>query len=881
MSSDKLATPLIRQYNSIKANYPKYILLFRLGDFYETFNEDAEITSQVFNIALTRKRVGKDHYVPLAGIPYHSLDSYLGKLIRAGYKVAICEQVEDPRKAKGIVKREVLRVVTPGTVVEDSILEEKQNNYLVAICSHKDTWGLAAVDFSTGSFSIAEYASEEAQKDILGTIVRLQPAEILFPEDGKEMQYLGVELDFNFARTPLAKDYFSLESARRDLCEHLKVHNLEGFGAENHSTSLMAAGATLKYLKETQKTTLSHINALRVYDPHEYMILDPSTQISLELVRNLQDSSRNGTLLQILDHTLTSMGARQLRQWIMEPLNAREEIQKRLEGVEELYENVTLKDKITVLLKGIADIERINSRIGVRSANARDLVSLRYSLEKIPQLISVLEEASSGILKEIQKNLNALPELTEDIRNALVDNPPLTLKDGGVIRDGYEEKLDELREITRDSKGWINRLREKEIKRTGVSNLKIGFNKVFGYYIEITKANLKGVENLPDDYQRKQTLVNAERYITTEMKEKEEIILDAEEKINILELQLFEDLRERAARFTNEIKATAQAVATLDCLYSLSRAAILGNYTKPSINNDDRISISDGRHPVLEAMELGHPFVPNDTLLDNSENQIIIITGPNMAGKSTYIRQVALITLMAHIGSFVPASKADICIVDRIFTRIGARDFLTKGQSTFLVEMSETANILNNATKNSLVILDEIGRGTSTYDGLSIAWATVEYLHNTRHSNPKTLFATHYHELIELEHNLERVKNFNVAVLEEKDKIVFLYKIVPGGTDRSYGIYAAELAGVPKETVERAKEILFHLECGTAAGADSAPDEEKTTKDESATFGTYQLTLFDDISHPVLEKLRKIDVEKLSPIEALNLLDQIVKESKK
>ncbi len=873
----ELATPLLRQYNQIKAEYPAYILMFRLGDFYEMFNEDAKIASQVLNIALTRKSLGKNRAIPLAGVPYHSIDGYLAKLIKAGYKVAICEQVEDPKRAKGIVKREVIRVVTPGTVVEESILEEKTNNFLLALYQSKKRWGMAVVDLSTGDFGITEFSGQRAQDELFSEICRLHPAELLVPEKFESIAFQYIDSSLRITITKLSDDYFRYVSSRALVLEQLEVQGLEGFGADQYEPAISAAGAIISYLRETQKTAVGHINSLKVYSTSDFMILDHTTQRSLELVRNLQSAGTEGTLLSILDYTLTAMGGRLLRQWILRPLKNKMEIEERLDAIEELYVNSSRHRALVEQLKGIYDLERIISRVGCRTANARDLQSLKQSLERIPTLLALLQECVSPLFTRLLEEIDPLPDLRDHLARALVDNPPLSLREGGLIKDHYDSDLDELRAITRDSKGWINRLRKTEIARTGIQNLKIGFNKVFGYYIEITKANLRNLPELPPEYIRKQTLVNAERFITPDLKEKEDIILNAEEKINDREYQLFEELRDEVARHTRQIQQIGRIVAILDCVHSLTQAAITGNYTKPQINESDEIHITEGRHPVLEAMQLDQPFVPNDARLDNREHQILLITGPNMAGKSTYIRQVALITLMAHIGSFVPAKSASICLVDRIFTRVGAMDYLIKGQSTFLVEMNETANILNNTTSKSLVILDEIGRGTSTYDGLSIAWAVIEYLHEASGCMPKTLFATHYHELTDLEKALPRVKNYNVAVLEEKDRIVFLYKIVPGGTDRSYGIYAATLAGVPMEAIHRAKELLINLECGKAitvkTGSKGKPGA--ASKDPMV-----QLSLFEGLTHPVLERLRRMDINTITPLEAVKILDDLIKQSK-
>ncbi|MCD6385568.1 DNA mismatch repair protein MutS, partial [Candidatus Sumerlaeota bacterium] len=685
----------------------------------------------------------------------------------------------------------------------------------------------------------------------------------------------------------LDSKYFQFSEAREKLLRHFGVTNFAGFGIDSEEkfrAGISSAGAVIAYLEETQKGVVPHITALKVYTLTEYMALDLSTQRGLELLRNLERGTKEGTLLWVLDRTLTAMGGRLLRQWITQPLRDKNAIQRRLEAVREFYQNSPLRTQIKDALKGINDLERIIGRVSLRSANARDLLALGNSLARISQIISAIQNCTSTLLTSILQQLNPLTDLRQRVENTLVADPPLTLRDGGLIRNGVDPKLDELRSIMKDSRAFINQLLLKEKRRTGCQNLKIGYNKVFGYYIEITRANLRqpGV-HIPEEYIRKQTLVNAERFITPELKEKEEIILNAEEKSKELEYQLFEALRQEVAGYSREIQTQARLIAELDCLLSLAEVAIRNDYCEPEITDGDEIHIEDGRHPVLELMNLDTPFVPNSTHIDNRENQILIITGPNMAGKSTYIRQVALITLMAHIGSFVPARKARICVVDRIFTRVGAMDYLAKGQSTFLVEMNETANILHNATSRSLVILDEIGRGTSTYDGLSIAWAVIEYLHNSPHCRPKTLFATHYHEVTELEEYLPRVKNYNVAVLEESDRIVFLYKIVRGSTDRSYGIYAARLAGIPPQTLERAREILQSLEDERSIDV-RGPTPRHLKRQHKKESRAVQLSIFDKltpIQHPVLKKLKELDINQLTPLQALQTLQQLIEDAKK
>ncbi len=870
-------TPMVKQYTQIKQQHPDHILFFRLGDFYEMFNEDAKIASKILDIALTKKRVGKNKSLPLAGIPYHSVENYLAKLIKAGYKVAICEQVEDPKLAKVVVKREVVRVISPGTVVESNILEEKSNNFLVSIYREKSNWGLALLEFSTGSFFVTEFDSLSSTKDMLNELFRIGPVELLLPEEIKTNYELIKKIKSNLNTfITYREDYsFDITEGQEILKKHLGVKSLSGFGCESLSSAIGAAASIILYVNETQKTLLNHINRINYYSTDDFMILDHTTQKSLELINPIHSENKEATLLSVIDYTITPMGARLLKNWILQPLIKKEQIENRLDAVEELIKNVSIKIDVLKGLKGIKDLERIIARINCNRANARDLIALKTSLERIPYILKALQQSNNPYLKEFADNCPDLTEVVNLINESIEEEPPISIKDGNMIKRGFNPELDELKTITTDNKSWIARLREQEIKRTGIPSLKIGFNKVFGYYIEITNPHKNLV---PSDYIRKQTLTNAERYVTPELKEKEEIILNADEKICDLEFNLFHEICKKIIEFTKEIQKASRIISIIDCLHSFADTSIKNNYSKPVINNDGIIKIKDGRHPVLETIELDGNFVPNDAYLDNNSHQIIIITGPNMAGKSTYIRQVALITLLAHIGCFVPASEASIATVDRIFTRVGAMDYLTKGQSTFLVEMNETANILNNATNKSLVILDEIGRGTSTYDGVSIAWSVIEYLHNSTKCQPKTLFATHYHELVELENSLDRVKNFHTEVIEKEDEITFLYKILPGGTDHSYGIYAAKLAGIPSSAIERAKEILFELECGNSPVQKNSSQNKnmKNKKDKQ-----FQLTFFSGLPNPIVEKLKNVDINSISPIDALNLLNELIKESKK
>ena len=939
-------TPLMRQYWQIKEQHPQHVLFFRCGDFYEMFFDDAKVAASVLGITLTSR--GTDAAgapVPLAGIPYHSVEPYLAKMIRAGHRVAICEQTENPKTAKGVIRREVVRIVTPGTVLEENLLSDKANNYLLALVAEYEPRGLragafastaeldvlstngagdtraipiglAALDFSTGEFTIAEFRGVEGLANCASEIARLAPSELIIPHGQKSwfdesgllsasslegMSSQNSELRSQSLSTSTVDDSSCSHFAARDaVLRQFGVRDLNGFGAEGHPLGVRAAGAILHYVRETQRTPLVHVNELSVHYPGAHMTLDATTQRSLELVCNLTDATRRHTLLEVLDRTATAMGGRLLRSWIVQPLRAPQLINQRLDALELLVKDGQIRTGLLERLRSISDLERIVSRAACKTANARDLLALRNSLEQVPALrelvVSAVAQVNAGanrngrsagevvrpLLQELGDRLDPLPVLTAELERAIVDAPPLTVREGGLIKQGYDENLDELRVLSSDSKSWIAALRQREADRTSIANLKVGFNRVFGYYLEVSNSHSAKV---PAEWIRKQTLAGAERFVTPELKEKEEVILHAEERSHDLEFDLFERLRDKVCEEARKIQMTARVVAQLDALLSLAQVAVAQRYVRPKIIRVDataapdakthcsELTIRDGRHPVLETLRLDQPFVPNDTQLNNDADQILLITGPNMAGKSTYIRQVALITLMAHMGSFVPASEARVCTIDRIFTRVGAMDQLAKGQSTFLVEMSETANILNNATDDSLVILDEIGRGTSTYDGLSIAWAVVEYLHNTRGRRPKTLFATHYHELAELEGPLARVKNYNVAVHEEEGKVAFLYRILRGHTDHSYGIYAAQVAGLPKSAVERARRILADLEKGNAIhigpghGAAKAPVkiEERTV----------QLTLFDAAEHPAVSKLRQLDTDALTPLEALTLLAEL------
>ena len=903
-------TPLVRQYRAIKMQHPDHVVFFRCGDFYEMFFEDAKTAHNVLGITLTQRGTDTDGSpVPLAGVPYHSVESYLSRMVRAGYRVAICEQMENPKHAKGVVKREVVRVVTPGTVLEESLLDNKTNNYIVGLVadSTRQIFGLATLDFSTGYFAIAEFHGSNAKQDCANEISRVAPAEIVLSSDQREMLEEMFGLDGRKTTRELIEENEPIPGQRceksvgkivtvdagtispwiskKSLIDLFQVRDLNGFGADECTVGLQAAAAILAFIKETQRNNLTHINELRVYHPGEYMVLDATTQRSLELVTNLNDATKRHTLLEVLDKTLTPMGGRLLRQWILQPLRNPDHINDRIQAVGNFVDNWTVRQEAMEALRGINDMERIISRCACKTSNARDLVSLRESLGRVPKIQKIASAMTSSLLKRLTAELDSLDELRFRLEKAVNDQPPVSIREGGMIRQGYNPGLDDLRQMAGDSKSWIASMRQQEIEATGITNLKISYNRVFGYYIEVTNSYL---EKVPPHYIRKQTLVGAERFITPELKEKEDIILHAEERIQELEFELFEELRLKVVEATRSVQKTARAVAIFDVLFCLGTVAVANNYCPPTILKDEgRIEINAGRHPVIESLDMDQAFVSNDTELDRSENQILLITGPNMAGKSTYIRQVALITLMAHIGSYVPATWARITTVDRIFTRVGAMDQLARGQSTFLVEMSETANILNNASDKSLVILDEIGRGTSTYDGLSIAWSVVEYLHNTAGSRPLTLFATHYHELAELEGPLPRLKNYNVAVVEEQERVAFLYSIVRGSTDHSYGIYAAQVAGLPKTAISRAKQILRSLEDGRNVEV-TLPENERQNEKNIVAGGMpvikekhVQLSLFDLIDDPILEKLRNTNPNELTPIQALQLVSELVEEARK
>lgn len=852
-------TPVRRQYLQIKKQYPGTIVFFRLGDFYETFDEDAKIVSKVCDIVLTSRPVGKNQRVPLAGVPYHAVEGYIAKLIKAGHKVAIVEQVGE-QPMRGLMPREVIRVITPGTVVEPTLLEEKRNNYLTALIIEDNKAGIAYADITTGEFATTQLSREDIEQIVIEELERLHPAECLIPDTSNPPGGQSTPSPaYHFTKYESWR--FELGNARQALLDHFGVASLAGYGCEGLPLAVRAAGVIVQYLRETQKAALAQLNDLRTYSTSEFMTLDASTRRNLELTQTIRTGAVKGSLLGVLDATVTAMGGRLLRQWLNQPLLDVGKLEQRLDAVEALYRDTPTRTKVIALLKELSDLERLTSRVVQRIAVPRDLVGIRQSLEKVPQIReALLQLRDTHPLQTLLSQLDPCEEITSLIGEAIVDDPPATLASGGVIKPGFSAELDGIIAASRDAKNWVANLEQAERKRTGIKNLKVGYNKVFGYYIEVTKSNLDAV---PEEYIRKQTLVNAERFITPELKEYESLILNAQERILDIEARIFHEVCDQVAAAAERLLSTARALAHLDVYAALAEVAIRNNYVRPILTDGDEIEIIAGRHPVVELTRREEPFVPNDVHL-SPEEMILIITGPNMSGKSTFLRQVALIVLMAQIGSFVPADEARIGLVDRIFTRIGAQDEIWAGQSTFMVEMIEMANILHHATNRSLLILDEIGRGTSTYDGLSIAWAVVEYIHNHPRLRAKTLYATHYHELTELANLLPRVRNYNVAVAEEGDRVIFLHKIVPGGADRSYGIHVAQLAGLPKTVIHRAEEILKELERDSRR----APIRPRRIAE------IRQLALFPE-TNPIIEELKKLDLESMTPLEALNKLYEL------
>jgi DNA mismatch repair protein MutS len=878
-------TPLMKQYREIKRQHLDAILFFRMGDFYEMFDQDALTASKVLEITLTARNKSKGIETPLCGFPYHAVDGYIAKLIRRGFKVAICEQVEDPKLAKGIVKREVIRVVTPGTVLDSNLLDAKDNNYLSSLYPSKDGFGLAFLDISTGEFFMAEVEGADNLSELDTLLSRFTPREVVLPE--------GHQLDAGLSS--LLKQYtqaintyddrtFDMDSALRTLLDHFKIASLDGFGCSGMKDGVSAAGAALRYIEETQKTGLSNIRQVKPFLAQAYMVLDATCQRNLELIKNSFDGSSKGTLLSVLDNTITSMGGRKLREWLLNPLMDAREIEQRLDAIGEFKDGHQLRAGLRTELKSIYDLERLISRVSLAAANARDLLALKQSFTVLPRVKDALSKCESRLVFDMTATWDDLQDAFQLIDNAIHDDPPHTLREGRLIKKGHDQELDGLRSLSSEGKGFIAAIESRERERTGIGSLKVSYNRVFGYYIEVTKTNLA---NVPRDYIRKQTLANAERFITPELKEYEEKVLGAEEKILELEFRLFQRVREALAAETVRIQDMARKLAVLDCLASLAEVAARNNYTRPAILDSDTLRITEGRHPVIEQLSLEERYMPNDTLLDCEENQLLIITGPNMAGKSTYMRQVALITLMAQMGGFVPAQETQIGLVDRIFTRVGASDFLSRGQSTFMVEMNETANILNNATDRSLIILDEIGRGTSTFDGISIAWAVAEHIHTKLRS--RTLFATHYHELTELALTMDRVKNYTVAIKEWNDQIIFLRRVVEGGADKSYGIQVARLAGLPQSVINRAKEVLANLEqaefneLGEPVAVSKSGTKEAVKAGREAAEPTQgmspepQLGLFASDAGMLFKEISELNLDSMTPLDAMNKLHELKK----
>jgi len=860
-----MTTPMRRQYLRIKKQYPGTIVMFRLGDFYETFDDDAKIVAQVCDIVLTSRPVGKDQRVPLAGVPYHSVEGYIAKLIQAGHKVAIVEQVGDVQ-GNELVEREVVRVVTPGTVVEPSLLDERRNNYLAALVLEGNRAGLAYADITTGEFATTQLTSDDVLRQVGEEIDRLRPAEVVTCNPEIVQRERPPASPFaDLVVTESERWPFDLETARQTLLDHLEVASLDGFGLVGLPMAIQAAGGLLHYLAETQHSRLDQLSSLRTYSTEQFMTLDAATRRNLELTETLRRGAVQGSLLGVLDVTVTSMGGRLLRRWIAQPLLDPGQLTQRLDAVEAFFRDTPVRTRLRTELKNVNDLERLASRVVQGIAQPRDLLGIRQSLEKVPEIRGVVAQMAEGA--ECLRSLGSFDlcqEVVALISEAIADEPPATLSAGGAIRRGFSAELDNILTASRDAKAWVANLEKQERDRTGIKNLKVGYNKVFGYYLEVTNTN---AERVPEEYIRKQTLVNAERYITPDLKEYESLILNAQERILELEGHIYRQVLEQVAAAAVRLLAAAQALAQLDVFTALAEVAMMHRYVRPELSVDGDMHVVAGRHPVVEVTQRQEPFVPNGVDFSQDET-ILIITGPNMAGKSTYLRQVALIVLMAQIGSFVPADEARISLVDRIFTRIGAQDEISAGQSTFMVEMVETANLLNHATSRSLLVLDEVGRGTSTYDGISIAWAVVEHIHNHPRLRCKTLFATHYHELTQLAEFMPRVRNYNVAVAEEKNKVVFLRRIVPGGADRSYGIHVAQLAGLPKPVIHRAEEILSELE-----------QETRTPGSTRRTIEVQQLPLF-ALNNPALDELQRLDISAMTPLEAISKLYELQKKAK-
>ena len=855
---------MIKQYLSIKEEYPDTILFYRMGDFYEMFFEDAQVASRVLEITLTSRNKKDESPVPMCGVPHRAVSGYIARMIDHGYKVAVCDQIEDPATAKGLVKRDVVRVITPGMILDEAFLDKRSNNFVLAVARHGEVFGLSYLDISTGVFRLVESGDLAAMID---ESLRISPREVLMPESAKTDPAMSTIREALAERsvTYLAESAFEHQRCYRRLTEQFKTISLEGFGCEGLPAGVRAAGALVFYVRETQKQKIELFTRLETYALDQYLLVDDLSCRNLELEKNIRSGTRRGTLIGIIDHTKTAMGARLLKLWLRYPLIKIEDIQERLEAVAESKSNIESRQGIREYLKSVFDIERVGSKIVMGHANARDLIALKRSLLALPQIQKRVSTLKSTLF-QWDENLNPLYELAEVIENAIREDAPPTINEGGMVKAGYHNALDELVKISQDGKGWLANLEVQEREATGITTLKVRYNKVFGYYLEVPKSRASDV---PVNYVRRQTLVNAERYITDELKTFETKVLNAEDQRAALELEIFNEIRQKIVKNYKSLQSAARFLARLDCLLNLAEVADQNDYCRPEMTVDGHIHIEDGRHPVVEKMITGERFVPNTVSMDNETNQILIITGPNMAGKSTVLRQVALLVIMAQMGSFIPAQKASISVVDRIFTRVGALDNLSQGQSTFMVEMQETANILNNAGEHSLIIMDEIGRGTSTYDGLSIAWAVVEYLHDLHETGVKTLFATHYHELTDLAQQKLRVKNYNIAVKEWNDEIIFLRKLVEGATNRSYGIQVARLAGIPGEVINRSKKILYRIENKEQDLTDALSNKE------TGKTGPQQMGLFGKKDHFFVEKLSKLDISKITPLEALNYLNEL------
>ncbi len=865
-------TPMMQQYLAIKGQHRDAILFYRMGDFYEMFFEDAEVAAKALDITLTSRNKNDEVPVPMCGVPYRAAQAYIGRLIAGGHKVAICDQVEDPAAAKGLVKREVVRVVTPGMIVEDAFLDEKTHNFILAVAQERDRYALASLDISTGTFRVAE--SEDARA-VAEEALRIQPREMILPDAGEQRSfYEQLRRRMGETATTLVDaGEFRYARSRRRLTDQFATVSLEGFGCEHLRAAICAAGALLGYVQETQRQKVAHIGGVETYYLDSFLWLDDMSCRNLELLKNLRTGTRQGTLLGILDKSVTPMGGRLMRQWLRYPLLCADGITARLDAVEEAAMAHTLRAELRQHLKSVYDLERLGSKVSMGQCNARDLLALKESLQQLPALTARLADFSSHLFSW-DTDTGPLADLAAHIDDAIREDAPVTIQEGGMIKPGFHDGLDALIRVSRDGKGWLVRLESEERARTGIGSLKVRYNKVFGYYIEVSKTHSKSV---PVHYVRKQTLVNAERYITDELKTFENEVMGAEEKRAALELSLFNGVREKVMALNPLIQAAAGWIARIDCLLSFAETAALNGYCRPGLNQEGTLVIEDGRHPVVEKMIAGERFVPNTVRMDQKAMQVLVITGPNMAGKSTVLRQVALLVLMAQAGSFVPAATAEIPLTDRIFTRVGALDNLSAGQSTFMVEMEETANILNNATPRSLVILDEIGRGTSTFDGLSIAWAVAEYLHDLDGQGVKTLFATHYHELTELARRKRRVRNFNIAVKEWNDNIIFLRKLMEGGTNRSYGIQVARLAGIPESVIKRSKKILFLIENDEHLAPKLSDNADEPVGEKG---GAVQIDLFQSGEKAIVDKLKALDVTRMTPVDALNALDDLCRKSR-